>query len=185
VAAVDLGGALRRIKPEKHTGRMTVRPAGMRAMASAVPIRPTVLVPDTCAYIHAAGGNLPPPAKALLGVAIQYHAATSLGEIAAGLGHMPPSRPDYAAAHKHYSNLMEAIPAGRVLVANERDWIEAGLLAGAVARCRNFQPLQRKELLNDALIYVCATRAGLPVLTNDDDFDLLQQVRPQGTVIFY
>jgi len=150
-----------------------------------VPIRPTALVPDTCAYVHAAGGNLPPPAKALLGAAIQYHAATALGEIAAGIGNMPPTRRDYAAVREHYSNLMAAIPAGRILMPNERDWLEAGLLAGAAARCQNFQPHQRKELLNDALIYVCATKAGLPVLTNDDHFDLLQQVRPQGAVIFY
>jgi hypothetical protein len=185
VPAVDLADALRSIKPEKRTEQMTVRPVGARVMASSVPIRSTVLVPDTCAYIHAAGGNLPPPAKALLGAAIQYHAAASLGEIAAGIGNMSSTRRDYVAVRQHYSNLMAAIPAGRVLVSNERDWIEAGLLAGAVARCQNFQPLQRKELLNDALIYVCATRSGLPILTNDDDFDLLQQIRPQGTVIFY
>jgi hypothetical protein len=30
-----------------------------------------------------------------------------------------------------------------------------------------------------------AARTGLPVLTNDDNFDRLQQLRPQGTVIFY
>jgi hypothetical protein len=185
VPAVDLAGALRSIKPEKRTGQMTVRPVETRVMASSVPIRPTVLVPDTCVYIHAAGGNLPSPAKAFLGAAIQYHAAASLGEIAAGIGNMSATRRDYVDVRNHYSNLLAAIPAGRVLVANERDWIEAGLLAGAIARCQNFQPFQRKELLNDALIYVCATGAGLPVLTNDDDFDLLQQVQPQGTVIFF
>jgi len=71
----SIGDALRRIKPEKRTKQMTVRPLDARLMASAVPIRPTVLVPDTCAYIHAAGGRLPPSAKALLEAAIQYHAA--------------------------------------------------------------------------------------------------------------
>jgi predicted nucleic acid-binding protein len=185
VAAVDLGETLRRIKPEKRTARMRTRPAGARVMASAMPIRRTVLVPDTCAYIHAASGSLPPPAKALLESAIQYHAATALGEIAAGIGNMPPTRQDYAAVREHYSKLMAMIPGGRVLVPSERDWVEAGLLAGAVARCQNFQPRQRKELLNDALIYVCAAKAGLAVLTNDDHFDLLQQAQPQGAVIFY
>src|SRR5258708_3126803 len=116
MAALDLSDALGRIKPEKHTKQMTVRPLGARVMASAVPIRPTVLVPDTCAYIHAASGRLPPPAKALLGAAIQYHSAASLGEIAVGVGNMPPTHQDYAAARTHYSNLMAAIPAGRVLV---------------------------------------------------------------------
>lgn len=185
MAGVDLDDALRRAKPEKHTAQMTARPLGARVTAAAVPIRPTVVVPDTCVYIHAAGGNLPPPAKALLGAAIQYHVAASLGEIGAGLGNMPPTAPNYDAARKYYSDLMAAIPPGRILVPNAQDWIEAGLLAGCVARCQNFQPHQRKELLNDALIYVCAAKAGLPVLTEDDDFDLLQQVRPHGKVIFY
>jgi len=153
--------------------------------ASAVPARPTVLVPDTCAYIHAASGRLSPAAKALLGAAVQYHCAASLGEIAAGIGAMSPTHRDYRRVRSHYAGLMGAIPAGRVLVPNEQDWLEAGLLAGAVARRQDFQAHQRKELLNDALIYLCAARAGLPVLTNDDNFDLLQQAYPQGTVIFY
>jgi len=55
----------------------------------------------------------------------------------------------------------------------------------APGRSQNFLANQRKELLNDAFIYVCAAKGGLPGLANDDDFDLLQQVRPQGLVIFY
>ncbi|HLY56571.1 MAG TPA: hypothetical protein VKS60_13495, partial [Stellaceae bacterium] len=140
---------------------------------------------DTCAYIGAAAGRLPPAAKALLGTAIQYHCAASLGEIATGIGNLPPTRPDYAAVRTHYTGLIAAIPAGRVLAPNERDWIDGGLLAGALARRQNFQPHQRREALIDALIYVCAARAGLPVLTEDGDFDLLQQMFPSGTVIFY
>lgn len=185
MAAVALDEALRRIKPEKRTRQLTARPIGARITASAVPARPTILVPDTCAYIHAAAGRLSPAAKALLGAAVQYHSAAALGEIAAGLGNLSPTHYDYAAVRSHYTVLMGAIPAGRVLVPDESDWLDAGLLAGALARTQGFQAHQRKELLNDALIYVCAAKAGLPVLTNDDDFDLLQQLRPQGSVIFY
>lgn len=150
-----------------------------------MPPRPTVLVPDTCAYVHAAAGLLSPAAKALLGAAIQYHSAAALGEIAAGLGNLSPTHHDYAAVRSHYTALMSTIPAGRVLLPDESDWLDAGLLAGTLARIQGFQAHQRKELLNDALIYVCAAKAGLPVLTNDDDFDLLHQALPQGTVIFY
>lgn len=185
MGAADFNDALRRIKPEKRTQQLSARPASARITASAVPIRPTALVPDTCAYIHAAAGRLPPSAKALLGAAIQYHSAASLGEIAAGIGNMSPNQPDYSATRAHYSGLVDTIPAGRILAPSERDWLEAGLLAGTLARTQNFQPHQRKELLNDALVYVCAAKAGLPVLTNDDDFDLLQQLQPLGTVIFY
>lgn len=185
MSVVDLDAALRRLKPEKRTKQLSSRPTAARIMASAMPARPTVLVPDTCAYIHAASGRLPPAAKALLGTAIQFHCAASLGEISVGIGDMSPTDPDYRAVRSHYARLMDAIPSGRVLAPDENDWLHAGLLAGALARTQNFQAHQRKELLNDALIYVCAAKAGLPVLTNDDDFDLLQQVYPQGTVVFY
>jgi predicted nucleic acid-binding protein len=185
LAAVEFDDALRRVKPEKQKNHLSLRPAGARITVFAIPTRPTVLIPDTCVYIHTASGRLSPAANALLGVAIQYHCAVSLGEIAAGIGNMSPTQPDYRAVRSHYSSLMGAIPAGRILVPNEKDWLDAGLLAGALARSQKFQAHQRQELLNDALIYVCAAKAGLPVLTNDDDFDLLQQVRPQGVVIFY
>ncbi len=183
--AVDLDNALRRLKPEKRTQQLAPRPAAARIMASAMPARPAIIVPDTCAYIHAASGRLPPAAKTLLGTAIQFHCAASLGEIAVGIGNMPPTDPDYRAVRSHYARLMGAIPSGRVLAPDDNDWLDAGLLAGALARTQNFQAHQRKELFNDALIYVCATKAGLPVLTNDSDFDLLQQAYPQGAVVFY
>ncbi len=173
------------MKPEKRTKLQSPRPRSARLTISAASARPAVLVPDTCAYIHAAAGRLPPAARLLLGTAIQYHCAACLGEIAAGIGNMSPMRADYRAVRAHYAGLMAAIPAGRVLVPNERDWLDAGLLAGALARSQKLQAHQRKEPFNDALIYVCAARAGLPVLTNDEDFDLLQQVLPQGAVIFY
>ena len=41
-------------------------------------------------------------------------------------------------------------------------------------------------MLNDALIFLTAAKAGLPVLTsNRRDFDLLQQIIPTGRFIVY
>ncbi|TIX20255.1 MAG: type II toxin-antitoxin system VapC family toxin, partial [Mesorhizobium sp.] len=63
-------------------------------------------------------------------------------------------------------------------------WIEAGVISGILARTQNFQPYQRKECLNDALIYLTAARSGLPVLTaNRDEFDLIQQIAPDGQFV--
>ena len=53
------------------------------------------------------------------------------------------------------------------------------LIAGTLARTQNFQPHQRKECMNDALIYLSATKLGLPVVTaNRVEFDLIQQIAP-------
>lgn len=47
--------------------------------------------------------------------------------------------------------------------------------------CANRIGTQRKDALNDALIYLTASKRALPVLTdNHADFDLLQQLEPQG-----
>ena len=40
-------------------------------------------------------------------------------------------------------------------------WIEAGAIAGTLARTQNYQRHQRKECLNDALILLTAAKAGL------------------------
>jgi hypothetical protein len=59
------------------------------------------------------------------------------------------------------------------------------MIAGVLARTQNFRKQQLKELFNDALVYLCAAKIGLPVLTNNKaDFDLLQQIAPGGSFIF-
>ena len=60
------------------------------------------------------------------------------------------------------------------------------MVAGTLARTQGFQPHQRKDCLNDALVVLTAAKAGIPVLTaNRDDFDLIQQVAPEGRFIYY
>ena len=55
-----------------------------------------------------------------------------------------------------------------------------------LARTQNFQDHQRKKCLNDALIYLTAAKMGLPVLTaNRDEFDLIQQLAPEGQFIHF
>jgi hypothetical protein len=55
-----------------------------------------------------------------------------------------------------------------------------------LARTQGFQRHQRKECLNDALIFLTAAKAGLPVLTADrDQFDLIQQLAPAGQFVHY
>ncbi len=62
----------------------------------------------------------------------------------------------------------------------------AGVIAGTLARTQRFQPHQRKDCLNDALIFLTAAKAGLPVLTaNRSDFDLIQHLAPEGQFIHY
>jgi len=64
-------------------------------------------------------------------------------------------------------------------------WTDAGVIAGTLARTQKFQPHQRRGYLNDALIFLTAAKAGVPVLTaNWDDVDLIQRFAPEGLFIY-
>jgi predicted nucleic acid-binding protein len=81
---------------------------------------------------------------------------------------------------------MASIPPTRLLTPDADIWMDAGVVAGTLARCQAYQRHQRKECLNDALIFLTAIKAGLPVLTaNRDEFDLIQQLVPQGQFIYF
>ncbi|WP_428490631.1 hypothetical protein [Rhodopila sp.] len=81
--------------------------------------------------------------------------------------------------------MFASIPANRLLVPDAETWADAGIVAGTLARTQGLPKQRSKELLDDAVIYLCAAKNGLPVLTdNKADFDLLQQSAPTGNFIF-
>lgn len=97
-----------------------------------------------------------------------------------------PSHPRWAATRNHYVELIAAIPASRLLTPDPDVWADAGIVAGTLAMTQGYQPHQRKESLNDALIFLTAAKTGLPVLTaNRDEFDLIQQLVPEGRFVHY
>lgn len=114
------------------------------------------------------------------------HCSVALAELATGVANADPSRPGWPALRNHYAELFESIPSRRILVPDEQVWTDAGVIAGMLARTQGFQPHQRKECLNDALILLTAAKVGLPVLTADcDDYDLIQQLAPESRFVFF
>lgn len=69
-------------------------------------------------------------------------------------------------------------------------WIELfTLIESALAQTAllalSRQKHRRRECLNDALIYLTAAKAGFTVLTaNMTDFDLVQQIAPEGRFVY-
>ena len=123
---------------------------------------------------------------ALLDRSLQFHCSVCLAELAVGVGAYSPQAKSWAAVRDHYAELFAAIPGQRVLVPDTESWTAAGLVAGTLARTQGFDRSSRKECLNDALILLVATKAGLPVLTSDrDEFDLIQQVVGAGVFLHY
>jgi hypothetical protein len=111
--------------------------------------------------------------KALIEAARRESGATKLTELG-------------KAIRDHYAAFMASIPPTRLLTPDADIWMDAGVVAGTLARCQGYQRHQRKECLNDAVIFLTAIKAGLPVLTaNRDKFDLIQQLVPQGQFIHF
>jgi predicted nucleic acid-binding protein len=145
-----------------------------------------LLVPDTNVYIRAAAGTLPALVQDLVERALLFHCSVCLGELATGIANANPSLPSWSALRDHYLELFDSIPSARLLNPDAQVWTDAGVVAGVLARTQGFQRHQRKECLNDALIYLTAAKAGLPVLTADNhQFDLIQRLAPEGQFIHF
>jgi predicted nucleic acid-binding protein len=184
---LDLGAGLRRVRPDRHLTQLKPRPGSDLIAASSVSATGRVLLlADTNVYIHSAAGTLPVEAAALRDRALLFHCDVVLGELAVGVANVDPRRPGWQTIRDHYRALMDRVPETRLLSPDAQTWAEAGLIAGTLARTRGYAPHQRKDCLNDALIYLTAAKAGLAVLTaNRDEFDLIQQLAPHGRFIHF
>ena len=153
------------------------------ALASASPL---MLLLDTNVYINLAADRIAAPLCDIIDRALLFHCSTALAELSTGVANADPVRSGWSAMRDHYTALFAAIPASRLLTPDAQVWIDAGILAGTLARTQRFQPHQRKECLNDALILLTAAKAGIAVLTsNRDEFDMLQQIAPEGRFVHY
>ncbi len=184
---IDLPAALRRIKPDKQRQQQTPRPLSALVAAASIPGegRPALLL-DTNVYIRSAAGKLPDAAADLVDRGLLYHCSVCVAELTTGVANADPASAGWPATAAYYSALIASMPETRLLTPDAQIWAEAGLVAGTLARTQHFQAHQRKECLNDALIFLTAAKAGLPVLTeNRVDFDLIQQLAPQGQFIHF
>ncbi|HTZ69181.1 MAG TPA: type II toxin-antitoxin system VapC family toxin [Acetobacteraceae bacterium] len=182
--SIDLETILRRRKPAKRTSQLSPRPRETLPDLAALPSGPLFLLLDTNIYIDHAAGRLAPTVRVAIDQALLFHCSIALAELALGVANADPSHPNWPAMRDHYVELFASIPPSRLLTPDAHIWADAGILAGTLARTQRFQPNQRKECLNDALIFLTAARAGLPVLTaNRAEFDLIQQLAPEGQFI--
>jgi len=102
------------------------------------------------------------------------------------IGLLDPNHPQSAGLAAEVTESIERRPPQRIVNPDRETWREAGIVAGLLARLQQYGKAEQRRVLNDALLFFSASRAGLTVLTrNVSDFDLLQQLVPSGQVIFY
>ena len=185
--SIDLEGILRKRKPSRRTSQLVPRPRRELIELATLPGGPPlVLLLDTNVYINRAAGRLAVPLRDRIDQALLFHCSVALAELTVGVANADPARPGWSALRDHYRALLAAVPASRLVTPDAQVWADAGVIAGTLARTQGFQPHQRKDCLNDALIFSTAAKAGIPVLTaNWDEFDLIQQIATEGRFVYY
>jgi predicted nucleic acid-binding protein len=144
------------------------------------------LLLDTTVYIDQFHGKLSPEVKTALARSAVWHSSVTASELSILIGLLDSHHPDTAKTVEEVLASIDIRPDARTIIPDASTWAEAGILAGLLARLQQYSPSDSRRTLNDALIYLSAARAGLTVLTrNVADFDLLQQLHPQGTLLFY
>ena len=115
-----------------------------------------------------------------------WHSPVTEAELAALAGLLNPAHPDTSRAIAQVAASIDARPAHRILTPDRDTWREAGILAGLLARLHRYGKSEQRKALNDALIFLTASRNGCVVLSrNVLDFDLLMQLDTKGQAVFY
>ena len=178
--------SLRRLKPLKRQKRLVHRDhSQLRFLSDVKPPFPKLLL-DTTVYIDALQGGLTPNTEVVLRAASLWHSTVTEAELAALAGLLNPAHAESARAIAQVAASIDARPVHRILTPDRDTWREAGILAGLLARLQQYGKGERRRALNDALIFLTASRNGCVVLTrNVSDFDLLMQLDGKGQAVFY
>lgn len=163
---------------------------GVSRLGASVPLGPVLL--DTNVFINALAGRGPAVLRVLLEEARRlFVAAPTRAELAWIRGRLDPAHPGTARVLAEYEAVLARVDPAKVLVPTDRDWLDAGELAGRVARLlagggrKVATAFDRVELISDAITAVLARRAGLSVVTEDRDFEALARLAPGLEVLLY
>lgn len=164
--------------------------ASLPKLGTALPQGPLLL--DTNVFINALAGRGPAVLRRLLeAVPRLFVAAPTRAELSWVQGRLDPAHPGTGRVLKTYGELLQRIDPAKVLVPDDLDWLAAGELAGRVARAlgggggKIMTAFDRVELISDALTAILARGAGVTIITEDGDFDLLSQLLHGSDVLFY
>jgi predicted nucleic acid-binding protein len=141
---------------------------------------------DTCVYVDGGKRQLPRGAQRLVAGSHLFHSSACIAELTYMLGRLDPAHPTTPQAHRLMRDILAEIRPYRTVAPSRAAYVEAGIITGTLARTQGLGPPDRRKLMLDVLIFLTARELGCPVLTaNSTDFDLIQQLAPQGKVLYY
>jgi predicted nucleic acid-binding protein len=155
-------------------------PAGVAAGAA--------ILPDSCFYLDALKGLVPEAVASLVRTPLRrlLHSTICRAELSAGAAKLPPSDARTPASRTRIAGMLERMPKEQLVQPTANAWDEAGALAGTLARTQGFAKGAHLALVLDAAILLTAMERNAVVVTaNVADFDLLLQLRPRASVLFY
>jgi predicted nucleic acid-binding protein len=182
----DLRRSLRRIKPHRFTRPLRRRRKAELTFVSGAPAHGRELLLDTCVYIDVLQGRTPIALDTLLRLRTVNHLSVCVAELVHAFGRLDPLNPATEFVLKELARTVADIPPHRLATAGTAAVIDAGILAGLLYRLGDLRAGQELAALNDATLYLHAVSHGQVILTrNLRDFDLLNQILPDGQVLFY
>jgi predicted nucleic acid-binding protein len=182
----DLETPLRRVKPSKRREPLRRRDGVHFVPDDVVPADVGPVLLDTCVYLDGGKNKLSPGAQRVVAGSLLFHCSVCIGEMAYAFGRLDPAHPDTPAALDFMSETLSRVRIYRTVAPNRDAYVEAGIITGTLVRTQNLGAPERRKLMHDVLIFLTARQIGYPVLTaNAKDFDLIQQLAPDGKVIYY
>ena len=137
-------------------------------------------------YIHQLRNKTPLILDVLIGARIVNHSVVAMQEMLHTIGVLDPTDPrtkDNVAAIR---GLLDAVPSHRLFAPTQDVMLDAAVYAGILCRLRTYAKDRRMKALHDCTLFFQACRLGVTLVSaNVIDFDLLQQMRPMGRVLFY
>lgn len=177
---------LRRLKPEKRRTQLKARAESDLAFIETTSNKAGKLLYDTTVYIDILQNRFPQNGEPMLRAAEAWHSPVTEAELTAAIGLLNPAHPKRRELTEQISSVIERRRTYRTIAPDPEVWRDAGILSGVLARLQGYGRDHRRRALNDALLFATARKHGCTVLTrNVIDFDLLAQLDPSGSVIFY
>lgn len=182
----EFQATLRRLKPEKRRAQLKPRAESDLDFLETTSKKPRKLLYDTTVYIDILQNRFPQTAELSLRATEAWHSPVTEAELAAAIGLLDPAQSETRDIVEQITAVIERRPSYRTIVPDAEIWREAGMLSGILARLQGYGKDHRRRALNDALLFATARKHGCVVLTrNVVDLDLLQQINPSGSVLFY
>lgn len=199
-AGTTAAGFARRHDPDRYASSFAYRPDALLPFDPAQAPRDRPLLLDTNFYVHTLKDRVPAEIVSFVGSRVVLHSSVACAELTISLGILDPRHPETARNRRAITALLDSISETDMVAPSAGAWVEAGMIAGILARTQHLatpkrqlsaaeaccQEGRRRKLLNDALIFLTACELGaILVSENKRDVDLLLRLRPQADVVLF